>query len=77
MGSTRPRSPGAEAAAAARRAVGPQLLKKEIKDRGLSERSEGRVEKAELVALLLEDGWRPPQEDSDDETDDEERTRLC
>ena len=34
-------------------------------------------EKAELVALLLEDGWRPPQEDSDDETDDEERTRLC
>ena len=35
------------------------------------------VEKAELVALLLEDGWRPPQEGSDDETDDEERTRLC
>ena len=52
-------------------------LKKEIKERGLQERSEGMVEKAELVALLLEDGWRPPQEDSDDETDDEERTRLC
>ena len=34
------------------------------------------VESAELVALL-EDGWRPPQEKSDDETDDEERTRLC
>ena len=77
VGSTRPRSPGAEAAAAALRAFGPKALKKEIKERGLQERSEGMVEKAELVALLLEDGWRPPQEDSDDETDDEERTRLC
>ena len=77
VGSTRPRSPGAEAAAAALRAFGPKALKKEIKERGLQERSEGMVEKAELVALLLEDGWRPPQEGSDDETDDEERTRLC
>ena len=77
VGSTRPRSPGAEAAAAALRAFGAKQLKKEIKERGLQERSEGMVEKAELVALLLEDGWRPPQEDSDDETDDEERTRLC
>ena len=74
---TGPTAAQAEAAAAALRAFGPKLLKKEIKDRGLQERSEGMVEKAELVALLLEDGWRPPQESSDDETDDEERTRLC